>query len=54
MFAGKMAINKICKIHYRTLQVVCNNFTDLYDTLLSVNNDISIHQKHPIFSCGSL
>ena len=34
LFAGKTAINKICKIHYRTLQVVCNNFTDPYDALL--------------------
>ena len=47
MFAGKTAISKICKIHYRTLQVVYNNFNDSYDALLSVNNDIFIHQKHP-------
>ena len=46
MFAGKTAINTICKIHYRILQVVSNNFNDSYDTLLSINNDISIHQKH--------
>ena len=45
MLAGKTAINKICKIHYRTLQVVYNTFTDSNDALLSVNN-ISIHQKH--------
>ena len=35
MFAGKTTINKICKIHYRTL--VYNNFTDSHDTLLSVH-----------------
>ena len=46
MFAGKMTINKICKIHYRTLQVIYNNFSDSYDTLLLMNNDISFHQKH--------
>ena len=26
MFLGKPLINKICKIHHRTLQVVCNYF----------------------------
>ena len=46
MFAGKTAINKMHKIHYRILQVVYNNFTDPYDTLISVNNNISIHQNH--------
>ena len=45
MIPGKMAINKICKIHYRTLQVVYNNFTDSYDPLHSINKDNSIHQK---------
>ena len=45
MFACKTAINNICEIHYRTLQVVYNNFTDSYDALLSINNDIFIHQK---------
>ena len=46
MFAGKTAIRMICKIHYRTLQVVYNNFTDLYDALLSISNDMSIYQKY--------
>ena len=46
MFVGKTTINKICRIHYRTLQVVYNNFTDSYDAFLSMNNGISIHQKH--------
>ena len=45
MFAGKTAIKQIYKIHYITLQVVYHNFTNSYDALLSVNNDISIHQK---------
>ena len=45
MLACKTAINDICEIHYRTLQVVYNNFTDSYDALLSINNDIFIHQK---------
>ena len=43
MFPGKTAINKICKINYRALQVVYN-FPDSYDAILSINN-ISIHQK---------
>ena len=44
MFAGITAINKTCKIHYRT-QRVYNNFTNSYDALLSINN-ISIHRRH--------
>ena len=26
IFAGKLSIAKICKIHFRTFQVVCNNY----------------------------
>ena len=35
----------IRKIHYRTLQVFYNNFTNSCDAI-QINNDISIHQKH--------
>ena len=47
MFAGKTLINKICKIHHRTLQVVYDDFNKSYDKLLELNNDLSIHQGHP-------
>ena len=47
MFAGKTAISKICKIHYRTLQVVYNNFTNSHDALHS-------SETSAVFSCGSL
>ena len=46
MFAGKTLINKICKIHHRTLQVVYDDFNKSYDKLLELNNDLSIHQGH--------
>ena len=46
MFANKTAINKILKIHYRTLQVVYNEYHKPYEELLQINKDISIHQKH--------
>ena len=46
MFAGKTAVDKICKIHSRTFQAVFNKFTESYDPFLSINNGISIHQKH--------
>ena len=45
MFAGK-TLNKICKIHHRTLQVVYKDFNKSYDELLELNNDLSIHQRH--------
>ena len=43
IFAAKTLINKICKIHHRTLQVVYDDFNKLYDELLELNNDLSIH-----------
>ena len=46
MFAGKSSIAKICKIHFRTLQIVYNNYDKSYQDLLNFSNDISIHQKH--------
>ena len=46
MFAGKTLINKICKIHHSTLQVVYDDFDKSYDELLELNRDLSIHQRH--------
>ena len=46
MFAGKTLINKICKIHHRTIQVVRYDFNKSYDELLELNNDLSIHQRY--------
>ena len=46
MFAGKTLINKICKIHHRTLQVVYNEYNKSYQELLQLNNIVSIHQTH--------
>jgi len=46
MFAGKTAINKICKIHHRTLQIVYNDYTKTYEQLLDISKTTSIHQRH--------
>ena len=45
MFAGKTLINKIFKIHHRTLQVVYNEYNKSYKELLQLNNNVSIHQR---------
>ena len=47
-FAGKLAINKVYKIHYRALQVVYSEYQKFYDiyNCFRVNKDISIHQKN--------
>ena len=37
MFAGKTLINKICKAHDRTLELVYDDFEKLYDELLELN-----------------
>ena len=46
MFAGKTSINKICKIHHRTLQVIHDDYQKSSDELLDINNDVNVHQKH--------
>ena len=45
MFTGK-TINKICKIHHRTLRVVYDEYNKLYVEPLQLNNNVSIHQTH--------
>ena len=46
IFASKSSINKICNIHFRTLQIVHNVHDKPWEELLAVCNDISVHQKH--------
>ena len=46
MFANKCSIDKILKIHKRTLQVVYDVYDELYENILNRSGDISIHQKH--------
>ena len=46
MLSGKTSINKICKIHNRTLQVIHNEYQKSYDELLDINKDVNIYQKH--------
>ena len=41
MFASKMAINKICKLHYRTLKVAYNEYDKSYEELLEMNKSAS-------------
>ena len=46
MFVSKMAINEICKLHFRTLKVVYNEYDKSYEELLEMNKLVSIHQRH--------
>ena len=46
MFANKFSIDKILKIHKRTLQIVYDVYDESYENLLKRSDDISIHQKH--------
>ena len=46
MFAGNTLINKICKIHHRTLQVIYDDCNKSYDEVLELNKDLFIHQRH--------
>ena len=45
MFANKSSIDKIVKIHKRTLQIVYDVYGELSENLWNRNDDISIHQK---------
>ena len=46
MFANKCSIDKILKIHKRTLQIVYGVYDESYENLLNRSGDISLHQKH--------
>ena len=50
MFASKTEISKICKLHYRTLKVVSNEYDKSYEELLEMNKSAFIHQRHIKFS----
>ena len=45
-FAGKLLISQIQKLHFWPLQVVHNTYGTTYDELLSINSDVSIHQRY--------
>ena len=46
MFAGKTLINKIWKIHHKTLQLVYDEYNKSYEEILQLNNNVSIHLRH--------
>ena len=46
MFAEKLLISRVQKIHFGLLQVVHNTCNTTYDELLSINSDVSIHQRY--------
>ena len=46
VFAGKLLISRVQKIRFRSLQVVHNTYDAIYDELLSMDSDVSIHQRH--------
>ena len=39
-------INKICKIHHRTIQVVYNEYTKSHEELQQLSNNVFIHPRH--------
>ena len=43
MFAGKLLISRVQKIHFRSIQVVHNTYDTTYDELISINGDVSIY-----------
>ena len=45
MFANKCSIDKILKIHKRTLQIIYDIYDESYENLLNRSDDISIHQE---------
>ena len=49
MFANKSLIDKILKIHKRTLQTVYDVYDESYENLLNKSDDISVHLKHLLY-----
>ena len=43
IFTSKSSILKVTKIHWRTLHVVYDDYNSIYEELLDIHNDISIH-----------
>ena len=46
MFPNKSSIDKILKIHKRTLQIVYDVYDESYEDLLNTSDNIWIRQKH--------
>ena len=46
MFAGKLLISRLQKVNFQLLQVVHNKCDTTYDKPLSINSNVSIHQRH--------
>ena len=46
MFANKCSIDRILKMHKRTLQIVYDVYDKSYENLLNKTDNIPIHQKH--------
>ena len=46
MFHGKVANERIKRVHERALRVVYNDFSSNYQLLLSKGNHVTIHQKN--------
>ena len=49
MFVNKSSIDKILKIHKRTLQIVYDVYDESYENLLNRSDDISLHQKQLLY-----
>ena len=45
MFANKCSIDRILKIHKRTVKIVYDVYDESYENLLNRSGDISIHQN---------
>ena len=46
MFHGKVANERINRVHERALRAVYNDFSSNYMQLLSKGNDVTVHQKN--------
>ena len=46
IFAGKLLISRVQKIYFQSLQVIHNTYDTTYDKLLSMDCDVSVHQRH--------
>ena len=46
IFFSKADMQRVEKVHYKSLQVAHNNYTATYDELLTLDNKLKINQRH--------
>ena len=50
IFAGRLLISRVQKVHFRSLKIVHNTYDTTYDELFSISSDVIYLSEAPTFS----